>query len=91
MLAVARQSIDASPDKEMGAEFMGRTEELINVALAVADMDASRGCAEQGDRLAHVLKPAEALLLFDGHPCRVGLFLERGGSLELRPRPEFDG
>src|SRR5690606_2496839 len=90
MLAVASQPVDAAPDEEMRAEFMGGAEKLIDVALAIADMDTSRGIAEQRVRLAHVLQPAEALLLFDGHPRRIDFLLERSGSLELRPRPELD-
>ncbi|MCF6119329.1 hypothetical protein L2449_21020 [Mesorhizobium muleiense] len=70
---------------------MGRAEKLVDVALAITDVDASRGIAEQRDRLAHVLQPAEALLLFDGHPRRTDLLFERGGPLELRPRPKLFG
>ncbi|MER9094744.1 hypothetical protein NKI34_27405 [Mesorhizobium sp. M0700] len=88
LLAVTRRAIDASPHQEMDAEFMGRAEKLVDVALAIADVDASRGIAEQRDRLAHILQPAEALLL-DGHPHRIDLLFERGGSLELRPRPNL--
>jgi hypothetical protein len=40
VLTVSRQPVDATSDQEMGAEFMGGAEKLVDVALAVADMDA---------------------------------------------------
>lgn len=91
MLAVSRQPIDAASDKEMSAEFMGGAEELVDVALAIADMDASGGVAKQRHGLAHVLQPAEALLLFDGNPRRIDLLFKSGCPLEPLPRPELDG
>jgi hypothetical protein len=89
MLAISSHPINAAPDREMRAEFMGGAEQLVNVALAVADMDAPGRIIEQRSCLAHVLQPANALLLFDGYPRRIDLLLERSGSLELRPRPEL--
>ncbi len=83
--AVARQAIDTGPDKEMGAEFLGGAEQLIDVALAIADMDTPRGFAEQGVGLAHVVEPTDALLVLDRHACRIYPALERGSALELLP------
>src|SRR4029450_10117721 len=46
---------------------------------------------EQGHGLAQALEPADALLGLDGHARRIDLALERGGALELLPRPELHG
>lgn len=74
----------------MRAEIVSRAERLVDIALAIADMHKSPWIAEQRLRLAHIFQPADALLLLDGNPCRIDLLLERGGSLELRPRPELE-
>ena len=66
VVTVSRQPVDTRSDQEVGAEFLGRAEELVNVALAIADMDASGRVVEQHGGLAQVLQPAEALFLFDG-------------------------
>src|SRR5690606_20198580 len=54
MLAVASQPVDAAPDEEMRAEFVGGAEKLIDVALAIADMDALRGRLTREPRSATV-------------------------------------
>ena len=69
--AVACQAIDAGPDKEMGAEFLGGAEQLIDVALSIADMDTPCGFPERRVGLADVLEPTEALLALDRHARRI--------------------
>ena len=91
VVAIARQPVDAAPDDEVGAELLGGAEQLVDVALAVADMNAACGSTEQCHGLAQVLEPADALLVLDRHPRRIDLALERGRALELLPRPELHG
>ncbi len=83
MAVVARQAIDEGPDKEMGAEFLGGAEQLINVALAIADMDTPCGFAEQRIGLAHILEPTDAPLVLDRHARRIDPALERGVPLNF--------
>jgi hypothetical protein len=88
--AVAGQAIDAGAHEEVGARRPRRAEELVDVVLAVADVDQPGRVAEERGGLAHVLQPADALLGLDRHPGRVGPALERVRALELGPRPELD-
>lgn len=69
---------------------MRRAEQLVDVALAVADMDTSWRPAEKHCGLRQILKPSHALLLLDGNPRGIDLLLERVGALELLARPELD-
>lgn len=87
--AVTGQSVDAAAYDEVCAEVMGETEQFIDVALAVTDMDAAARHTEQRRRLTQVLQPAKASLLFDRHAGRVELAFERVRALELLPRPEL--
>src|SRR6185437_5742227 len=82
VVSIACQSIDTRPHQEMGADLLGRAEELINVALTVADMNAARRVAQRCRGLPDVLQPADALLLLDRNARRVNPFLERCRSLE---------
>jgi len=41
VVAVASQAIDTGPHQEMRADLLGRAEKFVDVALAVADMDAA--------------------------------------------------
>jgi len=91
MVSMPRQPVDAASDQKMRAQLLGRAEELVNIALAIANMDKPRRLAEQRYRLAHVFQPADALLVLDRHSRRIDLLLEGGSPLELLPRPEFDG
>src|SRR4051812_33718133 len=88
---VSREAVDATPDQEVRPELPGQAEQLVDVALAVADMDASSGVAEQRGGLAHVVQPPHALLALDRDARRIDLSLERVGALELLPRPELHG
>jgi hypothetical protein len=54
-------------------------------------VNTSVGLAKSVDRLTEIFKPSNALLLFDWNAGGVDLSLERRGSLELIPVPEFYG
>jgi hypothetical protein len=88
---VARQTIYARADDEMGAEVPGEAEQLVDVALAVADVDAASRVAEETHRPPEAVEPADALLSLDRHAGGVDHPLERRRSPELRPRPDFHG
>ena len=87
---IAGQAIDAGAHEEVGAHRLRRAEELVDVVLAVTDMDQSRRVVEERGGLAHILQPADALLALDRHAGRVDLALERVRALELGPCPELD-
>ena len=53
---VSSETVDAGPQVEMSASIMSRTEQLVDVALAIPDMhDALRLC-EECSGLLHVLQ-----------------------------------
>lgn len=86
---VAGQPIDATAHDEVRAEVVSQAKQLVDVALAVADMDAAARRPEQRRRLTQVLQPAKALLLLDRHAGRIDLALECVRAFELFPRPEL--
>ena len=49
MAAVAGEPIDAGADEEVRAQIVRQTEQLINVAFAVTDMNAALRLAEAFD------------------------------------------
>ena len=69
VVAVPGQPVDAGPDQEMGSGFPGRAEQLVDVALAIADVDAASRLAEKLRGLLDVLQPADALLLARSEPA----------------------
>lgn len=90
MIAVPGKPINAGSHQEMRSNLLGQTEQLINVALAIADMNASSGCSEKVGRLPQIFQPTDTLLLFDRNPCRIDLALQRRRPLELLACPELD-
>ena len=52
MFAVSGQAIDAGPNNKMGLQLAGFAEQLVNIALTIADMNASTGLAEKSARMA---------------------------------------
>src|SRR5580765_1620734 len=60
---VPGQPVDAGSHQEGRAQIMGRAEEFVHVALAVADMHASLRLIEQYRGLPQILQSAKALLL----------------------------
>ena len=67
------------------------TKELIDVALAIANMDTTTRLPEQYARMLEVEQPPQALLLLNRHPRRVDFALQRIRALKLLPGPELDG
>ena len=77
MIAIAGQAIDAGSYEEMSADLPSRAKQLVNIALPVADVNASVGLTEEFGRLLEVFQPPDAFLLFDGNASRIHLPLER--------------
>ena len=50
---------------------MGRAKQLIDIALAIANMNAPCWVSEKLGRLAQILKPTKALLLLNRHGRRI--------------------
>ncbi len=86
---VAREPVDAGADNEVGAEFAREAEQLVDVALAVGDVDQAPRLAEELHRLAKAVEPTDALLALDRHAGRVDHPLERRRAFELRPCPDL--
>src|ERR1700728_585442 len=74
----------------MCIQFLRKTEQLINVALPIADMHAASRITEQLGGLTQVLQPADALLLLNRHARRVDPALQSIGAMEFVPAPELD-
>ena len=83
MVAVSRQPVDTRSDQEVGPEVLRGAEQLVDVALTIADMDACGRIVEQRGGLAQVLQPAKALFLFDGHAGRLIFFLSAAVPLNF--------
>jgi hypothetical protein len=61
----------------MRAQLLGEAEHLVYVALAILNMNATLRITQQLRRLASVLQPADALLLFDRYARGVDPALQR--------------
>ncbi|MGY4485179.1 hypothetical protein ACVWWR_004370 [Bradyrhizobium sp. LM3.2] len=85
VISFPSQTINASPDHEVRYSFSSRAEQLIDVALAITDMDASSRIAQQLRGLTDIVQPPNALLLLDGNTRRIDLLLKRGDPLEFLP------
>jgi hypothetical protein len=90
MVSVSGQAIDAGPDQEMSADLLRCAEKFIDIALAVANVNAARRIAQGCGGLLEVFQPADAFLLLDRNPRQVDSLLERRCSLEMLAGPEFD-
>jgi hypothetical protein len=91
VIAVSGQAIDAGSHEEVRSDLLRCAKEFVDVAFAVADMNAPFRLSEQFRSLLQVLQPADTLLLLDRHPRRIDLLFESGGPFELFPGPELDG
>src|SRR5688572_13016112 len=78
MIPISGQAVDTDPDQEMRSDFLGRAEELVDVALAITDVDASSCVTERLRGLRDIFQPTDALLLLYGSARRIDLLLERG-------------
>src|SRR5712691_7538032 len=91
VIAVSSQAIDTCPDQKMRSDLLCGAEKLVDVALAITNMDASSRITQKLSGLLQIFQPADAFLFLDGNSRRIDLFLERGGPFEFLPSPEFDG
>jgi hypothetical protein len=91
VLAFPSRAVNISSDQDMCAGTMRGTKEFVDIALAIAVMDASSRIIEKPRGLLEVLHPPDAPLLLNGYPWRADLLLKRSRSLEFLARPEFDG
>jgi hypothetical protein len=67
----------------MRSKLLRCAKQFIDVALAVADMDAPPRMIEEFGGLLQVLQPSDALFLLDGNPRRIDLSFKRRSSFEL--------
>lgn len=89
MAAIARKPIEAGTDKEMGVKVLRQAIQFIDIAFAVADMDATLRFTKAVDRLSEIIEPANALLLLYGDAGGIDLLLELRCPLEFLPCLEF--
>ncbi len=73
----------------MRSNLLGGTKQFINVGLTITDMDALRWLLEKVRGLLEVLQPPNALLGFNGDPCRVDLAPKRSDPFEFLSGPHF--
>ncbi|WP_247371249.1 hypothetical protein [Bradyrhizobium sp. 18] len=83
MAAIASQPIDAGANKEVSANLLRQAIQFVDVAFAVADMNATLRLSEPFDRLPQIVELSNALLLLDGNAGRVDLLLDLGRALEF--------
>jgi hypothetical protein len=57
------QAIDAGSDQETSSDLLSRAEQLIDVDLAIVDMDASPWIIQQFRGLPEIFQPPNAFLL----------------------------
>jgi hypothetical protein len=80
---VTREPVGTRPDQEVGPGIPREAEEIVDVVLAVADVDAAGWITEQFHSPPHVDQLADTFLVISRDPRRVDVFLEGTGSLEL--------
>src|SRR6266481_2009219 len=86
-----RKAIHASAHQKMRANRFCSAEELVNIALPVADVDAAFWIVQKGRGLLHILQPADAFLLFNRHSRGIDFLLESVATNEFASRPELYG
>ena len=74
--AVLGQAAEVAADQEVRAQILRQAEQLVDVALAVADVDTALRLADQLGRASEIVGPANALLLIDRPARRVELSLQ---------------
>ncbi|MGY3078063.1 hypothetical protein ACVWZZ_004471 [Bradyrhizobium sp. LM6.10] len=60
VISIPSQTANASPNHEMRSSFSSRAEQLIDVALAITDMNASSRIAKQLRGLPDIVQPCSA-------------------------------
>src|SRR5258708_18635880 len=77
VIAVPSQAVDTGPHQEMRSDLLCRAEQLVDVALAITDMEASSRIAQQFRGLLQIVQPSDAFLLLAVHSRLVDLLLQR--------------
>jgi hypothetical protein len=67
VIPIAGQAVDTGPDQERRSHLLCRAENLIDVALANTDMNASPRIIQKLRGLLQILQPSDALLFLDGN------------------------
>ena len=62
VIPVSSQAIDAGPDQEISYDLLCCAEKLVNVTLAITNMDASSRMIQQQRRLLEIFQPPERLV-----------------------------
>jgi len=73
---VARESVHAGPEQKVRARLLRDAEQLIDITLAIPDVHTTFRLLKKRCRLLHVLQPAIAFLLLNGHTGRIDLLLQ---------------
>jgi len=89
VISVSSQAIDAGPHQEVSPNLLGQAEKLVDVAFAIANMNAPRRVREQFSGLLQIVQPADTFFLFYRNPRRIEFLFESRSSFELLPRPEL--
>src|SRR4029077_19663461 len=75
----------------MSADLLCCAKKLVDVTLAITDMDASSGMIQELRRLLEIFQPPDAFLFLDRNPGRIDLLFKRCRPLEFLPGPELNG
>ena len=90
-MAIAGQSVYATVQRNAFPVLApGKTTQLVDIALAIPNMNTPSRIAEQVAHLRYILWPPNALLLFDRHAGGIDLPLEAIRAVELAATPELD-
>ncbi|WP_050631476.1 hypothetical protein [Bradyrhizobium viridifuturi] len=60
VIPVSSQAVDADPDQEMSSDLLCCAEKLVDVTLAITDMDAASGMIQELRRLLESFQPPDA-------------------------------
>ena len=90
VLAISRQTVHAGPKNKVCADCLSSTEEFIDIALSISDMNTARRLLNQCCRLPYVLQPAVALLMLDRYAGRINALFQMIAAIKLIPAPELD-
>jgi hypothetical protein len=71
VIPVSSQAVDAGPDQEMSSDVLCCAEKLVDVTLAITDVEASFRMVQELRRLLKIFQPSDAFLFLDGNPGRI--------------------
>src|ERR1039458_10746829 len=69
--------------------MLSQTEQFVDVALPISDVHTASRVCQQFRGLSQVLRPANALFLFDRHTRRINPTLQRIRAVKLVSVPEL--